>query len=270
MSNTVWLNKNKSSFVGDDLGNYTSFIEDIDSVVFEWLDKKMNIRTTTNDGFSKVPVVWANSDRAYYSKKLDHLKRQGGDLIYPLISVNATEVKKPEQGFWQGGYKSDGKNDTPFTIAKKLEPVKTSQFKEKAPSPVKFSLEKDYSKRTPVYTYVKIPLPINIEINYKISIRVEYKTQLNEIFEQLILKSGALSGRINAVAITKENNFYELFLENLMNFAVEYSESTRLYNADFKINAKGYLIASHDSPDSTTAENFVKARIKSLLKDDTL
>ena len=45
-----------------------STIETIDKSVFNYLES-LNLFTTTNKGWKKVPVVWATSERSYLSKK---------------------------------------------------------------------------------------------------------------------------------------------------------------------------------------------------------
>ena len=42
-----------------------STIETVDMAMFEWLNEEMDLHTTTNRGFKKVPVIWVFAERAY-------------------------------------------------------------------------------------------------------------------------------------------------------------------------------------------------------------
>ena len=47
-----------------------STLETIDYAVYDWLDKELDIFSTTNKGFEKVPVIWVAAERSRQVKNL--------------------------------------------------------------------------------------------------------------------------------------------------------------------------------------------------------
>ena len=45
-----------------------STLENIDSALYEWVNETLNIHATSNNGWSKVPVIWGNAERAFMVK----------------------------------------------------------------------------------------------------------------------------------------------------------------------------------------------------------
>ena len=74
----------------DEKGEVIAFepskIETIDVALFEWVNEELNLHTTTNRGYKKVPVVWVSAERAYQAKRSKEMRDKEGALILPLIS----------------------------------------------------------------------------------------------------------------------------------------------------------------------------------------
>ena len=49
-----------------------STLETIDFALFNFVNEKLNLFTTTNEGFKKVPIIWASAERAFQLKKKKH------------------------------------------------------------------------------------------------------------------------------------------------------------------------------------------------------
>ena len=45
-----------------------SSLETIDGAMLKFIDEELNLSTTTNDGFKKVPVLWVTAERAFQIK----------------------------------------------------------------------------------------------------------------------------------------------------------------------------------------------------------
>jgi hypothetical protein len=45
-----------------------SSLETIDKAMLRFVDEELNLFTTTNDGFKKVPVLWVTAERAFQIK----------------------------------------------------------------------------------------------------------------------------------------------------------------------------------------------------------
>jgi len=82
-----------------------STLEDVDSAIFGYINDSLNVFCDTNDGFKKVPVIFAGAERAYQVKNQQELRKNGRSLEYPIISVvRASLTKNPENK----GINSDG------------------------------------------------------------------------------------------------------------------------------------------------------------------
>jgi hypothetical protein len=64
-----------------------STIEDIDRALYNFVNDDLNIFCNTNEGFRKVPVLFASPERAFSIKDDPDLRKNGRTLEYPLISI---------------------------------------------------------------------------------------------------------------------------------------------------------------------------------------
>ena len=71
-----------------------SSLETIDGAMLKFIDEELNLSTTTNDGFKKVPVLWVTAERAFQIKHNKDLRDKEETLILPLITVNRVNVTK--------------------------------------------------------------------------------------------------------------------------------------------------------------------------------
>jgi hypothetical protein len=71
-----------------------STIEDIDYALYKYLDEGLNISCETNEGFRKVPIIYALPERAYQIKNDPNLRPDGRMLDYPLISLVRRDILK--------------------------------------------------------------------------------------------------------------------------------------------------------------------------------
>ena len=73
-----------------------SSLETIDRAMLRFIDEDLNLFTTTNDGFKKVPVLWVTAERAFQIKHNKDLRDKEETLILPLITVNRVNVTKEQ------------------------------------------------------------------------------------------------------------------------------------------------------------------------------
>ena len=71
-----------------------STLETIDFAMYRFLDEELNLYTSTNKGWEKVPVIWSSAERAYQVKNQKELRDQDGTLILPLITIERSSVIK--------------------------------------------------------------------------------------------------------------------------------------------------------------------------------
>ena len=57
-----------SDFHLKELGMLESTIEDIDTALVDWVKNDLDIYTSTNEGFTQVPVLWQVPERSFQIK----------------------------------------------------------------------------------------------------------------------------------------------------------------------------------------------------------
>jgi len=255
-----------------------SIIETIDGAVYKWLDEEMNIFSTTNKGWKKVPVIWTSAERAHQIKNKKELRDSTGTLILPLVSIERTAIAKdpgkkgsawahiPPTTLFPGDIKGGS-----ITIARRVQQEKTSNFAS-ADAVRKRGNSKDVgsgqlnfprkNKKT-VYETITIPMPVYVTVTYNISILAEYQQQMNEIVTPFITKTGG----INYFIATNEGHRYEGFIKQDFaqdNNAAALGTDLRQYKTDITIDILGYLIGEDknaEQPKIIVRENAVQVRM---------
>ena len=70
-----------------------STLENIDYAFYEFFNNQLNVFSTTNEGFKKVPIFWVTPERSY-SRKLRQLRDENGMVIYPLMTMERKSINK--------------------------------------------------------------------------------------------------------------------------------------------------------------------------------
>ena len=68
-----------------DVPRFKSELEDVDFALYKFVDESLDIRTNTNKGFKKVPVVWSGAERAHNIKD-DSINDEIRDIIKSNIA----------------------------------------------------------------------------------------------------------------------------------------------------------------------------------------
>ena len=243
-----------------------SKIETIDRAFYTWLDEKMNIHSTTNKGWKKVPVIWVSAERAFHTKNDKDSRDDLGSVILPAITVERTSIVKdlqkkgaiyaniPEEGDHKGGV---------LQINKIIQQDKTANFRNAASHRTHRQLNFPKKGEKIVYQSMFIPLPIFIDVTYELNIKTEYQQQLNEIITPFVTKTGG----INHFMVEKDGHRFESFIQQ--DFGLEsnvsnFSEEERQYNAKVAIKVLGYVIGegdNRDKPKIAIRENRVQVRL---------
>ena len=112
-----------------EIGMLASSIESIDYAITSWLKEDLKLHTVTNEGHTKVPVLWQAPERAYQLKHKKELRDDVGALKLPLISIERTGITKDptRKGAFQAQiYSGDGDGRTGrMVIAKRIVEDKT-------------------------------------------------------------------------------------------------------------------------------------------------
>jgi hypothetical protein len=262
-----------------------STIETIDFAVFEWLNEKMNIHSTTNEGWRKVPVIWTSAERAHQIKNDQDIRDSSGMLKYPIITLERTTINKDPQkkGSVPANIRdiNDEKGGT-ITIARRIQQDKTSNFQNAdlnkllgANQNIKrgnsrtlqnkaglYELrdQRSLSNKKVVYETVTIPIPVHVIVMYNIFIKTEYVQQMNEIITPFFTKNG----NTRSIILNKDNHRFEAFMNGDFTQENNYSslnEERKVYGSKISLEVLGKLIGSdvnQDRPKIVIRENAVE------------
>jgi hypothetical protein len=242
-----------------------STIETIDAAILRKI-KGFALHTNTNEGFKKVPVIWAGAERAYQSKSNPDLRDSQGSLIFPIISIERSEVTKdpnkkgtvyanlPPVADEQGGS---------IDVARRINHVKTKNFANADSKRIRGQLNFPRCNPKVVYQTISMPLPVYVEVTYKITLRTEYQEQMNDLVTPFITKTGG----INYMILKEEDHSYEAFIQQgfmQKNNLSDFSEDERRYETEITIKVLGYLIGegkNQEKPFYAIRENAVEVKI---------
>ena len=243
-----------------------SSIETVDSALYEHINNIMNIHTTTNKGWKKVPVVWVSAERAFHTKNDKDSRDSLGSVILPAITIERTSVVKdlekkgaiygaiPEENDHKGGV---------LQINRVIQQDKTAAFRNASSHRTHKQLNFPKKGEKIVYESTFIPLPIFVDVTYELNLKTEYQQQINEIITPFITRTGGL----NHFLIEKDGHRFESFIQQ--DFGLEsnvsnVSEEERKYDAKVTIKVLGYLIGegnNRDKPKIAIRENRVQVRL---------
>ena len=252
-----------------DVIKYSSTLEDVDFAVYKFFDERLELKTRTNKGFRKVPVVWAGSERAHNIKN-DKINRDLiGQVTLPVISIERDSVKKTDKsrtipyavvdptGDIKGGY---------LVVNKVIKQDKTSNFASadalRRRGQLNYPLYRGKNNPKVVYETITIPIPIYVDVGYKIVLRTEYQEQMNDLMTPIIRTPNAF----RRVHIKHNSNIYEAFVQEdytMTNNISNYETNERKYETTITMNVNGYLIGNgknEQQPRVTRRENAVQIR----------
>jgi len=260
------INEEKTS---RDIPRFKSTLEDVDFAVFKFVDEILDLRTSTNKGFKKVPVIWSGAERAHNIKD-DNVKRDtSGMVVLPAISIERTSVKKDEQSRVIPFSKLDPVNDLKggfLVINKVIKQDKTRNFANadahRRRNQSNFPLYKKDKNKKIVYETLTIPIPIYVTVGYNIVLRTEYQEQMNDILTPFI----RVSNGHKRIIIENNSNQYEAFFGEdykMDNNISKYEANERKYETKIALNVFGYLIGdgkNQKRPRVARRENAIEIR----------
>ena len=86
-----------------------------------------------------------------------------------------------------------------------------------------------------------MPIPVYVNVEYKIKLKTEYQQSMNELITPFI----ARTGQINAFALNRNGHIYEVFIDQNFthnNNLANLGEDLREFNTEISIRVLGYLI----------------------------
>jgi len=256
-----------------------SNFETIDSSVFEWVDKVLDVFAHRNDGFRKVPVIWLTAERAFQMKNNKEIRSDDSEaLIFPLITIERTTVEKtkvserpiPGHLFPKKEYPEDYKGGA-FYVAQRIQQDRTRNFAgadrlrgevKQVNFPNRDQFGRKIENKKVVYKVMSIPMPTYYDITYNINLRTDYQQQMNELMQPFM----TFAGGINQFMLHRDGHSYEAFIQdgydsenNLANLA----EDEKKYETTIKLKVIGQIVGAgqnQDGPRVTIRENKVQVR----------
>jgi hypothetical protein len=241
-------------------------IENVDQAAYDWLDGTLDVKTTTNKGFRKVPVQWVAGEKAFQMKNNPSLRDSSGALILPLITIERTAVVKDpalKGTAWANiPNRSDAKGGA-ITIARRIKQDKTGNFanakSKQRTGKLNFRTRKEEKV---VYETIDIPMPVYVEVTYKISLSAEYQQQMNDMIQPFITEPG---GR-NYLIIENNKHRFEGFISS--DFSLENTvtdmQGERRYETTVELKVIAALIGdgpNQETPKFVKRENAVDLKI---------
>lgn len=239
-----------------EIGMLASDIENIDYSLMSWMKQDLDLKASTNEGFVNVPVLWQTPERSFQIKNEKELRDDAGALKLPLISVERTNITKdPERkGSYQAHLYSTDYNGRVgrMILAKKIKQDKTRNFAVvEATRNDTTGVNQKFFPRTNkkiVIQTLSIPIPVYINVEYKIVIKCEYQQQMNEMMAPFITRTG----QINSFTMKRNGHSYEAFIDQSFshnNNVANLNEEMRMFSSEINIRVLGYLMGEGENDD---------------------
>jgi hypothetical protein len=233
-----------------------STLEDIDRALYNFINDDLNVFCNTNEGFKKVPVLFASPERAFSIKDDPELRKNGRTLEYPLISIVRGQMinnpsNKGKYGVYIPPYYGFYKKGGSIPIARRVNQDK-SRLRANATAENRFKQNTfPFDNERVVYDTLYVPMPTYVEVTYEIKMIAEFQQQMNELIS-------ALMGRFStpvAFKIEHEGNVYEAFGDET--FTNEGNNSglgtdERIFKTTTTITVLGYILGA-DKNEETPA-----------------
>ena len=242
-----------------------STIETIDQSVLNFV-KGLNLSAKTNKGFKPVPIVWGTAERAYQVKKNKEIRDSQGLLVLPIISIKRTGFTKSNAspGVFQGNVPEfDDAKGGSLNVSRVLYQQKTMEFANA--DALRLYKQKHFPSQNPkiVYKTVSVPMPVNVEVMYEITLRTEYQQQMNDLMTPFATKPGT----VNFVRLIEKDHRYEGFIQegytsndNLSDFSAD----ERKFETKINLKVIGYIVGegkNREKPHYAIRENAVEVKI---------
>jgi hypothetical protein len=245
-----------------------STLENIDAALYEWVSETLNIHTTSNNGWNKVPVIWGNAERAFMVKNYKDRRDDEGTLVYPIITVERTSVTKDlaKKQLGVNLFREQDVKGGVIAIARQIQPEKTKEFVNNDTQRVtgRINFPKQDRANTAVYEILYTPYPTYLDMAYDITLRSEYLQQMNDMVVPFMAKTGG----INSFMLRKNGHQYETFIQsnfNLESNAASLNTEERIFTTKVQIKVLGYLLGedkNEPQPKVVIRETAAKFRLQ--------
>lgn len=242
-----------------------STMETIDRSVLNFV-QSLGLSTMTNKGFKPVPIIWGTAERAFQVKKNKEIRDGQGLLVLPIISIRRASFTKSSTspGVFQGNVpETDEVNGGSLSVSRTIFQKKTLKFANA--DALRQHGQKNYPGPNPkvVYRTVTVPMPVNVEVSYEITLRTEYQQQMNDLMTPFVTTPGT----VNFVRLTEKDHRYEGFLQSdyaSSDNLSDYSSDERKFETKITLKVIGYIVGegpNRQKPHYAIKENAVEIKI---------
>ena len=250
----------KSEFSLKELGLLGSNVENIDYAMTSWLKEDLELSTLTNEGNKRVPVIWQTPERAFQIKNDKDLRHPidngGGVITLPVVTIQRTGITKDpnRKGGFQAHLYSDDRNGRSgrIVIAKRIKQDKTRNFAVVGNTRTNTSGNRQKffprTNKKVVLEFLTIPIPVYVNLDYKIVIKTEYQQQMNDLIQPFMTRTG----QINSFVLRRNGHLYEAFIDQGFNQSDNVSnlaEDERQFTSEINIKVLGYLMGEGNNDD---------------------
>jgi len=254
------LPEDRDNFTLKEIGLLASRIEDIDYAIFSWLKEDLKLSTLTNEGYKQTPILWQTPERAFQIKNNKDLRvpddHSSGAITLPVVTIERTGITKDptRKGGFQAHTFSNSRNGRAgrMVIAKRIKQDKTRNFAvaEGLRTNTDGSRQKYFPRvnKKVVIEFLSIPIPIYINLDYKIIVKTEYQQQMNDLTQPFMTRTG----QINSFVMRRNGHLYEAFIDqgfSQSNNVANLGEDERQFTSEINIKVLGYLIGEGNSDD---------------------
>lgn len=241
-----------------------STLKTIDSAVFEWL-KNLNLHSMTNSGWKPCPIIWASAERSFQIKSDQNVRDNSHSLIFPLIVLSRTKEEKsksfkgvncldvPEAYDYKGGS---------ISVGRVIEQEKTSNFANADALYKNKQINFPRANKKIVYQNFIIPMPVSITVYYKINIKTNFMSQMNQLETPFFTKFG----NTHYFSISQDGHQFDVYFdESPESEGTEgLDEKERIFSKTFNFKVLGYLIGdaeNEERPKIIIRENAVEVKL---------
>ena len=244
-----------------------STLETIDTAVYNYINDRLNLFTTTNEDRRKVPIIWVSAERAFQVKNDPELRDTNEAVKLPVISIERKSVEKGlEIGKRMFGHMPaypDVRGGS-IVVARRINQDKTANFQNAMANRKhkQMNFPRKVNKKV-VYQTVTIPMPVYVLNTYTVALRTEYQQHMNELLTPFVTTPGVL----NQVIVTYEDHQYSALIDGGFGFnnnLSNLSEEERTFETEITFRVYGYLIGEGDNqktPKIVLRENAVEVKI---------
>lgn len=241
-----------------------STLETIDESMYDFINE-LDIFSTTNAGWKRVPIVWTSAERAFHIKNSPSLHDLNGNIILPVISIvrgNITKDPANRGGIYANALPQNEEGGT-ITIARRIKQDKTSNF-------ANADAKRTYGQKTfktknskVVYETITMPLPIYVDVEYTVYVRTEYQQQMNEIASPFLNTGRGL----NYFSLGANGHRFEGFMDPVHNFetnAIDSTDQEKTFLTTINFRVRGYLVGNDKNqgpPKLVKTQNAVEVRL---------